>query len=340
MRFVRPWPDWRCARISARGQLLDLVVWAIAAGLAGVAAAIDDHRFLSATKDTAAPFLVLGLVLMVGLTADRLGLFRAAAGVVIPARAPPPVVADAVLVYTAMVSGLVNLDVAVVVAVPVALSAATRSGVSRARMVLATTLTANATAFLLPTSNLTTLLVLSRSPLPLGEYLKESWAAWLLVTVVTVSALSLVASRKSGDGGTPTPEPGSRSAVHTLLALVPMYAGASAMRALLGAVGVQLSRSFARAAVASSLLAAALNNLPVAAVVRPEGGASQWAAILALSIGPNLIVTGSIATLIARQLARIYGTTFSASEFTLMGAILVPVQLSAALVGLRLTGAL
>ena len=45
-----------------------------------------------------------------------------------------------------------------------------------------TAITANAASFLLPTSNLTNLLVLSRSPLPMWTYLGESWVAWLAVS--------------------------------------------------------------------------------------------------------------------------------------------------------------
>src|SRR5437763_534941 len=49
--------------------------------------------------------------------------------------------------------------------------------------------TANATSFLLPTSNLTNLLVLNGAPLSMLAYLRASWLAWLLVASVTMVPL-------------------------------------------------------------------------------------------------------------------------------------------------------
>jgi Na+/H+ antiporter NhaD/arsenite permease-like protein len=60
---------------------------------------------------------------------------------------------------------VVNLDVAVVFAVPVALTVARQRRLRAGRLAMATALTADATSFLLPTSNLTTLLILGRAPL-------------------------------------------------------------------------------------------------------------------------------------------------------------------------------
>ena len=110
--------------------------------------------------------------------------------VLIRDRAPRAVAAASVLAFTALLSGLVNLDVAVVVAMPVALETAGRQRMSAGRLAAAVAVTANAASFLLPTSNITSLLLLSRVQLPPLPYLRGSWLAWLLVVAVTIGSLS------------------------------------------------------------------------------------------------------------------------------------------------------
>jgi Na+/H+ antiporter NhaD/arsenite permease-like protein len=65
-----------------------------------------------------------------------------------------------------------------------------------------------------------------------------------------------------------------------------------------------------------------------------------WAAILATTIGPNLLATGSVATLISRRIARDAGASLSAWQFTAIGLALVPAQLAAATIGLHIAGVL
>jgi len=59
-----------------------------------------------------------------------------------------------------VLSALVNLDVAVVVAMPVALRAGQRLDLPAGRLGIAVAMVANAASFFLPTSNLTNLLLL------------------------------------------------------------------------------------------------------------------------------------------------------------------------------------
>ncbi len=66
----------------------------------------------------------------------------------------------------------------------------------------------------------------------------------------------------------------------------------------------------------------------------------MWAAILPTAIGPGLLLTGSVATLICRRIARDAGVTLRAWQYTTAGAALVPVQLIAAVMGLHVTGPL
>ncbi|HEY3033820.1 MAG TPA: hypothetical protein VGJ54_04080, partial [Streptosporangiaceae bacterium] len=77
---------------------------------------------------------------------------------------------------------------------------------------------------------------------------------------------------------------------------------------------------------------------PAAAAILPTGTPGLWAAILATTIGPGLLVTGSVATLITRRIARDGNARFSAWQFSAIGLALVPAQLTAATLGLHLTG--
>jgi arsenical pump membrane protein len=118
-----------------------------------------------------------------------------------------------------------------------------------------------------------------------------------------------------------------------------MFQVASAVRGLLQA-GVCLRGPFLGQVAAGSALAAGVNNLPAAAAIRPAGPASSWAAILAMAVGPNLLLTGSVATLICRRIAHDGGAELRAGRFARLGGVLVPLQLGAAAIGLRLTGVL
>jgi len=73
--------------------------------------------------------------------------------------------------------------------------------------------------------------------------------------------------------------------------LMPMFLLASAIRALLE-TGLTLHGSLTSQLATGALLAATANNLPVAAAIAPAGTPALWAAILATTIGPVLLVTG------------------------------------------------
>jgi hypothetical protein len=135
-------------------------------------------------------------------------------------------------------------------------------------------------------------------------------------------------------GGDPDPlgEPGDG---HQLV----LHGAASAIRALLAA-GITLRGGLAAQLISGSALSSAVNNLPAAAALRSAGTAGLWVAILATAIGPDLLITGSVATLICRRIARDAGTGLRTWQFTAIGAALVPAQLAVAVIGLHVTGAL
>jgi arsenical pump membrane protein len=336
MRLITPKITNKSARIASSSDPLRLIIWAAGILLAVTTAAARPDTSASAAAATARPFVTLAAIILASVLADRLGAFRIAARVLIPARGARAVSAAAVLALTALLSALVNLDVAVVAGMPVAIRTAARRGLPAGRLAVAVAVTANAASFLLPTSNITSLLLLGRLPLGTLAYLTDSWLAWILVTAVTLAPLAWWAA--SGQHGQARAVP-ARPAARAVLDLVPLFLTATAIRALLG-TSLALHGSFTTQLAHGTILACAASNLPAAAAILPAGTPGLWAAILATTIGPNLLITGSVATLITRRIARDAGTTLTAWQFSATGAALVPAQLAAATLGLHITGAL
>jgi Na+/H+ antiporter NhaD/arsenite permease-like protein len=321
--------------ITSSSDPLRRVIWTSGIVLAAVAAAVRPDAAAAAAA-TAGSFATLAAIVLASALAGRLGAFRFLAAALIPDRGGSLTSAAAVLALTALLSGLVNLDVAVVVAVPVALSTARSRGLAADRLVTAVAVMANAASFLLPTSNITSLLLLGRVPLATPVYVTDSWLAWLLVTMVTLGPLAAwAANAPPGQARAVADGPSARA----VLDLVPMYLLASGIRALLGA-GLALHGSFLGQFAAAAALACAVSNLPAAAALVPAGPGGLWAAVLAAAIGPNLLITGSVATLICRRIARDGGAWLTAWRFSALGAALLPAQLAAAALGLHLAGAL
>ncbi len=177
---VRPQSIPERDTIASRRDLLRPLLWGACLVLLALAASGDRNSLATAAVRTAPPFLTLAVVIGAGAIAERWGVFRLVASAVLSRKVPALVAAASVLTFTAILSGAVNLDVAAVVAPPLAIQVAAQRGLNAARLVVATALTANATSFLIPTSNLTNLLVLDRSPISVLEYLRQGWAAWLL----------------------------------------------------------------------------------------------------------------------------------------------------------------
>lgn len=313
-----------------------MTLWVGAVALVALAWALRRRDLVPAAKGSADPFLTLGAVILAAVLADRFGVFRFLVRVLVPDRASRTASVIAILGLTALLSATVNLDVAVVVAMPLALGASRRIGVSADLLAATVAITANASSFLLPTSNVTNLLLLDRAHLSARAYIRDSWLAWLLVAMLTVGVLTIVVLRR---GGTPAGGVQVRLSASAIADLLPMFLAASAIRALLGA-GLVLHGTFLEQVAAGSVLASAVNNLPAASAVRVVGPAGRWAGILSMDIGPNLLITGSVATLICRRLARDGGARLTALEFSIIGLGLVPAQLAVAFCGLRMAGAL
>jgi Na+/H+ antiporter NhaD/arsenite permease-like protein len=190
--------------------------------------------------------------------------------------------------------------------------------------------------FLLPTSNITNLLLLGHVPLPAAAYVSDSWLAWILVTAITAGPLAWWAGATTASAA---PAVTAGLSVRAVSDLLPMFP-ARLRNTCPSRSGLALPGSFTGQVTTGALLATAAGNLPAAAEIVAAGTPGLWAAILATSVGPDLLVTGSVATLITRRAARDSGARLSAWQFAAIGLVLVPAQLAAATLGLHLTGAL
>ena len=267
MQLTTPKNTSESARITSRRDPLRMIIWAAGIVLLLIAAALAPDASAAAAAATARPFATLAAIILASALAHRLGAFRILARALIPARGPKVTSAAAILTLTALLSALVNLDVAVVVAMPVALRAALRRGLSADRLAVAVAVMANAASFLLPTSNITNLLLLGRVPLATAAYLSDSWLPWILVTAVTLGPLAWwAANAPPGPARAVAAGPSARA----VLDLVPMFLIASGIRALLG-TGLALHGSFTGQLADGAMLACAVSNLPAAAAIVPAG---------------------------------------------------------------------
>lgn len=127
MRLIMPENSSESATITSSRDSLRMIIWAAGIVLPIIAAALRPDASAAAAA-TARPFATLAAIILASALAHRLGAFRILASALIPARGPKITSAAAILTLTALLSALVNLDVAVVVVMPVALQAALRRG--------------------------------------------------------------------------------------------------------------------------------------------------------------------------------------------------------------------
>ena len=126
--------------------------------------------------------------------------------------------------------------------------------------------------------------------------------------------------------------------------VLPLVAGLFVMVAALDQAGlVRVLSGFARAGIGPvgaglGLLSNLANNLPVGLLAAhlfaqaPAG--AKAAALIGVDLGPNLSVTGSLATILWLNALRREGMEMSAWRFLVLGAVMMPPALALALLGL------
>jgi arsenical pump membrane protein len=91
-------------------------------------------------------------------------------------------------------------------------------------------------------------------------------------------------------------------------------------------------------AVTGALLSVGVNNLPAGSLLAARVPPRPFALLVGLNIGPNLLVTGSLAWLLWLRSARSAGAQPSIARASRLGAVAVPLSMAAALGMLALNG--
>lgn len=146
--------------------------------------------------------LVAGL-LLVGATAAREGLFVQMGAVAARVPGSGTMLLASLLLATAAVTAVLNLDTAVVFMTPVLLHAARHRGLGESPFLYGAVFMANSASLLLPGSNLTNLIVLANDHVPGATFAARLWPAWVVavaVTVVFMAAVFRVDLRKTTPG--------------------------------------------------------------------------------------------------------------------------------------------
>src|ERR671931_1487079 len=120
------------------------------------------HAIVAAAGQSWPPFVLVAGLLLVGAVAAADGLFEAIGARLAQTQLGPLGLLVALLFLVAAVTAVLNLDTAVVFLTPVLVHAARRRQLDERPFLYGSVFMANAASLLLPGSNLTNLLVLSR----------------------------------------------------------------------------------------------------------------------------------------------------------------------------------
>jgi arsenical pump membrane protein len=170
--------------------------------LGAVVAFCADDRARDAAEQARGPFLLVAGLLLLGLVADRDGVFSWASARLLGVTAHPRRLLAVALGLVAVVTALLNLDTAVVFLTPVLIGAARGAGVDEGPFLYGSVLMANASSLLLPGANLTNLLVLAGEPVSGATFVARMLPAAIAAAVVTALGLmALQGRRPHRDGG-------------------------------------------------------------------------------------------------------------------------------------------
>ena len=150
-------------------------------GVAGlvVAIALYPSAARSAASQDWTPFVLVAGLLLIGLVADKDGLF-AAAGHRLARTAPSGVfLFMGAVAMVGVVTAVLNLDTSVAFLTPVLVYTARSRGEGEAPLLYGCLLLSNAGSLFLPGSNLTNLIVVGHLHLNGGQFLAHTWAAAL-----------------------------------------------------------------------------------------------------------------------------------------------------------------
>ena len=333
------------------------------------------HDLIQTISATWSPFVLVAGLLLIGHVASGEGLFRLVGATC--ARVPGGGVSLflVTMVAVALVTAVLNLDTSVVFMTPVALYAARAKGTDDKAFLYGTIFMSNSASLLLLGSNLTNLLVFSRSPTLGSTFARYMVLPWIVAVIVTI-AVVLAWRWRPLRQGVRTPErsatsfifgPGVLAVGFAVLAMLflkspaiwvfvvgvvtELYELAVKKRtALRGALSVTnpwtlsllflvavavgwfarfstLTMSLLRhasvgATIAISAIASiVINNLPAASLFAAHRVAHPYALLLGLDLGPNIIVTGALSSLLWIRIARRNDVRPSMVTFSVVGTM-------------------
>jgi arsenical pump membrane protein len=167
---------------------------------AATAVAAKPDGAAAAAAQTWPAFVLVAGLLAIGALAAGDGLFEAAGGHAARLRGGGATLLAALLLLDAGVTAILNLDTAVVFLTPIFLHAARRRGLDERPFLYGAVLMANAASLLLPGSNLTNLIVLSREHVTGRLYAQRMLPSWLASIAAVIVVLLVVFRRALADG--------------------------------------------------------------------------------------------------------------------------------------------
>lgn len=302
--------------ILAAVAVAAVAIWPRSRASAGVALAAGISSVLVAgwgvAADTAraiGPMLAfLTAALAVATWAERAGLATRAATALAPAaRGRTGRLYGLVCLVSAGLTCVVSLDGSVVLMVPLVRTLGQRCRIPQAPFFLGAVAVANAVSLAVPEGNPTNLVVMSRLGLSpatfLGHLLLPGLCAAALCALVPLRRLR--GERYEVDADAPEPiRPGFSVPWRIGAQMAGLLATLDRLAPTLSLHGGGLVALLAVAG-GTGAAAAAANNLPVSASVAAlaTSGPGAYAALIGLSVGALATAHGSVATLIARDLA-------------------------------------
>ena len=222
--------------------------------------------------------LVTGL-LLVGVVAERDGLFSAAGKRLARLPLGPRSLLVASLALVALVTAVLNLDTSVFFLTPILLHLARQRGIDETPFLYGAVFMSNAASLFLPGSNLTNLIVLHHEHVAGAAFLARIWPAAVAAVLSTTLVLTVVFWRTLGRRGRPDREPAHAriglGALGVAAATVLVLALASPALPVLvvGVVVVLLART-SRASVLATVDPRVIGGLLVLAIA--VGAAGRW----------------------------------------------------------------
>jgi arsenical pump membrane protein len=159
-----------------------------AAALA-IAAMLSRARTTESAGHVWEPFVLVAGLLLVGLVAHGDGVFEAIAARLARTPGGPGHLLVVLLLLTAAVTAVLNLDTSVAFLTPILVLTARRRGAPEAPFVYGAVLMSNSASLLLPGSNLTNLLVLHRENPSGAAFAARMGPAWVVAVACTIAFL-------------------------------------------------------------------------------------------------------------------------------------------------------